>query len=111
MCFACDTGGDVITFVQKYKNIDFLDSLREISKILGLDFNSFNRGKKKKNPKLEMLENFDIVSKIYLSIGKERSSNHFENFAKERELPKNWIEASNWFLQKQKYNQQLYRDV
>ena len=23
MCFACDTGGDVITFVQKFKNIDF----------------------------------------------------------------------------------------
>ena len=45
MCFACDTGGDVITFVQKFKNIDFLDSLREISKILGLDFDSFNVGR------------------------------------------------------------------
>ena len=51
MCFACDTGGDVITFVQKFKNIDFLDSLREISKILGLDFDSFNVGKREKSPK------------------------------------------------------------
>ena len=94
MCFACDTGGDVITFVQKYKNIDFLDSLREISKILGLDFNSFNLGKKEKNPKLENAKKLlEIVSKIYFSIGKEGSSHHFGDFTKDRELPKNWVET------------------
>ena len=94
MCFACDTGGDVITFVQKFKNIDFLDSLREISKILGLDFDSFNVGKKEKSPKLENAKRLlDIVSKIYFSIGKEGSSPHFKSFTKERELPKGWIET------------------
>ena len=94
MCFACDTGGDVITFVQKFKNMDFLDSLREISKILGLDFNSFNGGKKEKSPKLENAKKLlDIVSKIYFSIGKEVSSTHFKAFAVERELPEDWIDA------------------
>ena len=35
MCFACNTGGDHITFVEKYRNLNFMDTLEEISKIIG----------------------------------------------------------------------------
>ena len=37
------------TFVEKYKNIEFVEALREISNIVGLDFDSFSNTKKKNN--------------------------------------------------------------
>ena len=54
MCFACNTGGDHITFVEKYKNLSFIESLKEISNIVGFDFDSFSNEGKNKNPEKEM---------------------------------------------------------
>ena len=53
MCFACNTGGDHITFVEKYKNLSFKDSLEEIAGILNFDFESYQQ-QFKKNPEKEM---------------------------------------------------------
>lgn len=35
-CFSCNTGGDVITFVSKFKNISYRDAMREIGADLGI---------------------------------------------------------------------------
>ncbi|MBF0208306.1 MAG: DNA primase, partial [Oligoflexia bacterium] len=36
MCFACNTGGDAITFVQKLRSYNFIETVQEISNHLGL---------------------------------------------------------------------------
>src|ERR1043165_7958259 len=51
-CFVCGEGGDAITFVMKFKALEFVEALREISGILGLPFEEAKE--KKKNPKIEM---------------------------------------------------------
>lgn len=35
-CFSCNTGGNVIGFVQKYKKISYLEALREVAKTVGI---------------------------------------------------------------------------
>ena len=86
MCFACNTGGDHITFVQKYKNKEFLDSLEEICGIIGLDFEDF-REKKDKNPDLEMARKIlNKAIKIYQKVA--TNCEEFESFLKSRGLSK-----------------------
>ncbi len=68
MCFACHTGGDAITFVQKYKNLEFPAALQEISDILGLDYDSYS-DKKATSPKFELaykvLKNSSLLYRKY----------------------------------------------
>ena len=52
-CFACGAGGDAIKFVIDFKRVDFVEALKEISGILGLQFDDYQK-EKKKNPKVEM---------------------------------------------------------
>ena len=33
MCYVCKTGGDVFTFVEKYKKISFVEAVKEVAKI------------------------------------------------------------------------------
>ena len=70
MCFACNTGGDHITFVEKYKNLSFKESLEEIAGILNFDFDSYHQ-QAKKNPEKEMATK--ILKKPYKSIKRLRS--------------------------------------
>ena len=37
-CFVCNEGGNAITFVQKYKNISFVEALKEVAEIGGISF-------------------------------------------------------------------------
>ena len=88
MCFACDTGGDAITFVQKYKQLDFIESLKEISLLLNLDFNTFHKDKKY-SPKLKNAKKLlEAANRIYNQIGCKGPPAHFENFLRERKLSK-----------------------
>jgi DNA primase len=84
MCFACNTGGDHITFVEKYKNVEFIEALKEISNVIGLDFESFH-GKKKFNPELEMiLKVLKKSSQIYQKLSEASLS--FKSFKESRKI-------------------------
>ena len=37
-CFGCKVGGNVISFLQKYNNFSFLESIKYLSDFLGIDF-------------------------------------------------------------------------
>ncbi len=66
-CFACDVGGDAITFVQKFKHLDFREALRECAKILGLSTDELDRVQ---NVDPERLLARKILSKAVLIYGK-----------------------------------------
>ena len=37
-CFGCKAGGNVITFIQKFKNFSFPETIKYLSNYLGIDF-------------------------------------------------------------------------
>ena len=52
-CFACGAAGDAIKFVQDFKNLDFIESVKDIAAQLSIPIDEFN--KKEKNPKFDVL--------------------------------------------------------
>lgn len=86
MCFVDNTGGDAITFVQKYKNLEFVEALKDIAEKLGVNFDDYV-SKKKKDPKLELAEK--ILSKtalIYRKVASEKTPKEFAEFLDKRRL-------------------------
>ncbi len=52
-CFVDNMGGDAITFVMNYKNLNYVDALEDICGAMGWDFSQY-QSKTKQSPKLEM---------------------------------------------------------
>ena len=52
-CFGCKVGGNAITFISKYKNLSFSESIKFLADMLGIEISYENREQlKKKNNKL-----------------------------------------------------------
>ena len=63
-CFSCGASGNAIKFVMDYENISFVDSLKHLAEIGGVELNvkSFT---KQVNKHTELYEIFDISQKLY----------------------------------------------
>ncbi|MBH46984.1 MAG: DNA primase [Halobacteriovorax sp.] len=86
MCFVDNTGGDAITFVQKYKNLEFLEALKDIADKLSLNFDDFIQ-KKNKDPKLELAQKILAKSSLlYRKIATDKTPKEFAEFIKNRKL-------------------------
>ena len=68
-CFVCQNGGNVFTFVQNYKKISFLESVVEVSKIIGKPLNVEIAPKvvSKNQPYYDLLNSFITYSQYLLS--------------------------------------------
>lgn len=85
-CFACDTGGDVITFVEKYRGLSFVDALKEICQKNGINFESYQE-EKRSNPKVEMAKRIlSYAARIYRETGKSKNFPPFNEFMEKRAL-------------------------
>ena len=85
-CFACDAAGDAIGFVMKYRNLDFIEALKEICQKQGINFDSYQE-EKKTNPKLEMARK--ILSKtaqLYRKTATTHKFQPYDDFIKKRGL-------------------------
>lgn len=51
-CFGCGATGDVIAFVQKYYNLDFLDAIERLANEYGITIDKSSFRKNEKNDKL-----------------------------------------------------------
>ncbi|TDJ08631.1 MAG: DNA primase [Deltaproteobacteria bacterium] len=85
MCFACQTGGDAITFVQKFKGVGFIDALKELAQVVGVQFSQYEE-EKKKNPKREMARK--ILSRAIKIYRKTKPTKVYADFLKNRNLDK-----------------------
>ncbi|MBT6325977.1 MAG: DNA primase [Bdellovibrionales bacterium] len=93
-CFVCQAGGDSITFVEKYQSLSFIESLKEIASIIGLDYSNYSSSKK--NPELVMAQKIlTKTAQIYRKLGTDSGSNHLSTFIKDRNLT---IETSTQFM-------------
>lgn len=89
-CFACGAGGDAIKFVREYKNLEFVDALKEVCGILGLPFE--DQKEKKKNPKLEMA--FRVLNasvKLYKKVADQKPI-PYTQFLEKRKLSLETVE-------------------
>lgn len=85
-CFACDAGGDAISFVQRYKSLDFREALIDIAEKFSLPVDEF-KNPKKANPKFEMAEKIlKVANKIYKKTVSDANPEQFKDFLKNREL-------------------------
>ncbi len=85
-CFACGAAGDAIGFVMKYRNLDFIDALKEICSKQGINFESYQE-EKRHNPKLEMAKK--ILSKtalLYRKIATSGAHAPYREFIQKRGL-------------------------
>lgn len=85
-CFACDAAGDSIGFVMKYRNLDFIDALKEICQKQGLNFDSYQE-EKKSNPKLDMARKIlTKTAQLYRKTATTHKFSPYDDFIKKRGL-------------------------
>ncbi len=85
-CFACNTGGNAIDFVMKFKGIDFVDAMKEIAKTHGISLDDYIT-QKQKPPKVSMAEK--ILSKscqLYRKLSQTGRYEKYGEFIKGRGL-------------------------
>ena len=64
-CFGCSSGGDVIGFLMRYENIEFIEALKILAEKVGLDFRQHGNADQKQYDKLYEINQND--RKIYMS--------------------------------------------
>lgn len=90
-CFVCGEGGDALTFVKKYKNVEYVEALKICAGILGLPFEEYQK-EKKKNPRVEMAHRVLNASvKIYRKIASQEPQ-LFTDFLEKRKLNQTSVE-------------------
>ncbi|MBO4668251.1 MAG: DNA primase [Bacilli bacterium] len=68
-CFACNTSGNAIDFVKKYKNVSFLEAVKEVAEISGIDINiRENPETIRKRKYYKIMEEASNVYSLYLGI-------------------------------------------
>ena len=86
MCFVDNTGGDAIHFVQEYKNLSFIDALKDICTKMGWNFEHYQQ-RKKRSPQVVMAEKIlQKAQTIYKKIAESNRPREFCSFIKERNL-------------------------
>lgn len=85
-CFACEAAGDSIGFVMKYRNLDFIDALKEICQKQGINFDSYQEDKKS-NPKLDMAKKIlTKTAQLYRKTATTHKFPPYDDFIKKRGL-------------------------
>lgn len=85
-CFACDAAGDSIGFVMKFKNLDFVEALKEICQRQGINFDSYQE-EKKSNPRLDMARKIlTKTAQLYRKTATTHKFLPYDEFIKKRGL-------------------------
>ena len=92
-CFACGHAGDHISFVQDYKNIEFIEAVKEIAGHFSIPTDSLDKGKKK-DPKEEMaFRVLTSANKLYRKYASTHHQKEFQEFLESRGLDEEVAES------------------
>lgn len=84
-CFACGTGGDSLVFVQKFLNLTFPETLKEVCNVTGIPYENYVKTKAI-SPELVMARRvLSVAQRIYSKVGTDGHP-EFAKFIKERNL-------------------------
>lgn len=73
-CFGCGESGDIITFVQKYEGVDFMEALKILAKNSGMEIPTFEKNSdiaKKKEEKEQVLQALRQAAIFYNKVLRE----------------------------------------
>ncbi len=115
-CFGCQEGGDVLTFLQKYDGMSFLESLETLAKRVGITLESY-RPTSQDAYKKKLLEIMSLASEYYhFLLTKHQSGEEARQYLKARGIgseaitqfnlgyaPKSWQSVSDFLVSKKKY--------
>lgn len=115
-CFGCSEGGDVISFLEKYDGMSFLESLEMLAKRVGVTLESY-RPTSQDAYKKKLLEIASLASEYYhFLLTKHQSGEEARNYLKSRGIgseaiaqfnlgyaPNQWRSVSDFLVQKKKY--------
>lgn len=95
-CFGCGETGDVIKFVQKYENVDFMTAVSILAKKAGLELPSVSGNedlKKKKQLRDKMLEILKDTAEFYISNWQKPNSEQHKKYVLSRNFTKTVMNA------------------
>lgn len=87
-CFGCGAGGDVITFIMKIENLDYLEAVKLLAERAGIDIPSSDNYEKHSLSKTRILEiNRESARFFYSELLADNSKTGLKYFASRRLLP------------------------
>ncbi|MBE7075951.1 MAG: DNA primase [Clostridiales bacterium] len=104
-CFGCKESGDVIKFVQKMENIDFMDAVKLLADKVGMEVPELASGDKRKETqkqKERILSALDYAYKHYVENLYNKDAVLAQNYIKKRKLTRRELEdfkigySKNW---------------
>ena len=97
-CFGCGAGGDVFSFLMKYENLDFVDSVRRLAERAGIKLEYQNRaGEPGSDRKESLLKIHELAANFYHhNLMKESGASVAREYLKKRRLTSEI--ASKWRL-------------
>jgi DNA primase len=115
-CFGCQKGGDVLTFLQEYDNLSFLEALEMLAKRVGITLESY-RPTSQDAYKKKLLEIMSLASEYFhYLLTKHASGEEARAYLKSRGIggeaivqfklgyaPNQWRSVSDFLIQKKKY--------
>lgn len=115
-CFGCQKGGDVITFLQDYDGMSFLESLEMLAKRVGITLESY-RPTSQDSYKKKLLEIMSLSSEYFhFLLTKHKSGEEAREYLKTRGVgneaitlfnlgyaPNQWRSVSDFLVTKKKY--------
>ncbi|AHK22439.1 DNA primase [Candidatus Hepatoplasma crinochetorum Av] len=98
-CFVCNVGGNAITFVQKYKKVNYLEAIKIISEDFNLNWNDyFVKKERQEDPKIKEIKNINLEAlnfyKYNLQIEIEKNKK-LKDYLNERKFTEKLIEVFN----------------
>lgn len=85
-CFVDNIGGDAITFVMHYKNLNFIEALQEICRVMGWPYDEYVQ-KKEVSPREAMAKKIlDATTKVYMKAAWQEGNHVFRDFLEKRKL-------------------------
>ncbi|MDL2211506.1 DNA primase [Erysipelotrichaceae bacterium OttesenSCG-928-M19] len=88
-CFSCDAGGNVITFVQDYEKISFLEALNKLAQNIGLDLeldNNQNNSNSKYNQLSEYYQLNEEANTLFQYLLNEAGNDLTTTYLKNRKI-------------------------
>lgn len=116
-CFGCQKGGDVLTFLQDYDGMSFLEALEMLAKRVGITLESY-RPTSQDAYKKKLLEIMSLASEYYhFVLTKHKSGEEARSYLKSRGIggeamtqfnlgyaPNQWRSVSDFLVTKKKYH-------
>ncbi len=104
-CFSCGASGNVFNFVMDYENISFMDALKKVSNLAGINIDIASSGKSSVDKDRILYEIIDVSKKLYKNNINTEVGEAARNFIKNRHFDLSIIKEFELGLSLSSYDQ------